>query len=215
MERAIEPKKTVRGEITPPGDKSISHRSVMAGALAEGTTRVKGFLTGADCLATIDCFSKLGIEIEVKGDFVKVQGKGLHGLKQYGGTLYAGNSGTTVRIMSGILSGQKFSSSIDGDESIRRRPMKRIMEPLGMMNADITGREGGFCPIDIRPSRLKGIDYTLPVASAQLKSCLLFAGLYAEGETTVREAAKSRDQHRAYAGSASAPTSAALRAGRR
>jgi 3-phosphoshikimate 1-carboxyvinyltransferase len=193
MKRIIEPKQKVSGQITPPGDKSISHRSVMAGALAEGTTRVKGFLMGADCLATVDCFSRLGVEIEANGDFVKVRGRGLYGLKEYGGVLYTVNSGTTTRILSGILCGQNFPSVIDGDESIRSRPMRRIIEPLRLMNAWISAREDNFCPLHINPSRLKGIDYALPVASAQLKSCLLFAGLYADGHTVVREAAKSRD----------------------
>ncbi len=194
MKKIIEPKHRVKGQITPPGDKSISHRSIMAAALAEGATRVKGFLMGADCLATIDCFSKLGVEIDAAaGDFVKVRGKGLYGLKEYGGALYTANSGTTTRILSGILCGQSFSSTVDGDESIRRRPMRRIIEPLRLMNASITAREDNYCPIHIKPSKLKGIDYALPVASAQLKSCLLFAGLFAEGQTTIREAVKSRD----------------------
>ncbi len=184
----------LRGELTVPGDKSISHRSVMFGALADGRTEVSHFLTGADCLSTIACFRQMGIEIEQNGTDVTVHGKGLDGLQAPSGILDAGNSGTTVRLMSGILSGQSFSSVITGDESICRRPMKRIMTPLSEMNALIRSRQDNGCaPLEIRPSALKGIHYQSPVASAQVKSCVLLAGLYADGRTSVTEPAVSRN----------------------
>ena len=179
-----------KGEITVPGDKSISHRGVMLGSLAKGVTKISGFLSGADCLSTIDCFRRMGINIEIEGDNVTVYGKGVHGLCEPGEMLYTGNSGTTTRLLCGILSGQEFDSSITGDASICKRPMKRVAEPLRQMGAKI---EGDFCPLHIYGTKLHGMDYQMQVASAQVKTAVLLAGLYAEGETIVRETEKSRD----------------------
>ena len=184
----------LRGEITVPGDKSISHRAVMLGALAEGTTEITHFLRGADCLSTIRIFRALGVEIEERPDVILVHGKGLRGLIAPSGVLDTGNSGTTLRLVSGILSGLPFESTLTGDASIRRRPMKRIMVPLSRMGARIESVEGSGCaPLRICGGNLHGIAYTTPVASAQVKSAILLAGLYAEGETSVTENAKSRD----------------------
>ena len=184
----------LRGEVTVPGDKSISHRSIMFGALANGTTSVRGFLKSADCLSTIRCFRSMGISIEETADEIIVRGKGLHGLSAPAGILDAGNSGTTVRLLSGILAGQNFSTVITGDPSICRRPMKRIITPLTQMGADISSLPGNGCtPLAIAPSHLHGITYSSPVASAQVKSCILLAGLYAQGETTVIEPTLSRN----------------------
>lgn len=188
----------LRGEITVPGDKSISHRSIMFGALAQGTTRIRGFLRGADCLSSISCFRRMGIRIDDSGDEILVSGRGLHGLCRPDSILDAGNSGTTVRLMSGILAGQSFSSTVTGDASIQKRPMKRIMVPLSMMGADITSARGNNCaPLALNANgpahRLRGIRYDSPVASAQVKSCVLLAGLYADSETLVTEPALSRD----------------------
>lgn len=184
----------LRGELAVPGDKSISHRSVMFGALAQGRTEIRHFLTGADCLSTIACFRKMGIEISQNGSDVTVFGRGLHGLSAPAGVLDAGNSGTTVRLMSGILAGQDFPSVITGDDSICRRPMKRVLQPLTEMGAFITSQQGNGCaPLDIRPARLHGIHYPSPVASAQVKSCVLLAGLYADGRTSVTEPVVSRN----------------------
>lgn len=183
----------LHGTVTVPGDKSISHRAVMFGALADGDTHIFGFLTGEDCLSTIDCFCKMGVKIELAEHNVVVHGVGLHGLKEPEGSLYTGNSGTTTRLISGILAGQSFPVTLTGDASIEKRPMGRIIMPLREMGADIDGREGKFCPLSIRPAALHGITYKMPVASAQLKSALLLAGLYADGPTTVIEPAPSRD----------------------
>ena len=184
----------LRGELAVPGDKSISHRSIMFGALSQGRTEVSHFLTGADCLATIACFRRMGIEIEQNGSDMTVFGKGLYGLSAPSDILDAGNSGTTVRLMSGILSGQRFSSVITGDESICRRPMKRVMLPLTEMGASIVSmKDNGCAPLGISPSQLHGIHYQSPVASAQVKSCILLAGLYADGETSVTEPVVSRN----------------------
>ena len=188
----------LRGEITVPGDKSISHRSIMFGALAQGTTRIRGFLRGADCLSSISCFRRMGIRIDDSGEEILVFGRGLHGLRRPGGILDAGNSGTTVRLMSGILAGQPFPCTVTGDASIQKRPMKRIMVPLSMMGADITSARGNNCaPLALNANgpahRLRGIRYDSPVASAQVKSCVLLAGLYAGSETLVTEPALSRD----------------------
>lgn len=184
----------LRGELSVPGDKSISHRSVMFGALSDGLTETENFLTGADCLSTISCFRQMGIDIVQNGTKVTIHGKGLHGLSAPSGVLDAGNSGTTVRLMSGILSGQPFDSVITGDASIRKRPMKRIMTPLSLMDASITSAAGNGCaPLEIRGSRLRGIHYQSPVASAQVKSCVLLAGLYANDATSVTEPVVSRN----------------------
>lgn len=182
----------LRGEIRVPGDKSISHRGIMLGSLAEGDTHLHGFLEGADCLSSIACFQKMGIEIERDGSNVTIHGKGLHGLHQPDGILDAGNSGTTTRLMSGILAGQDFSSTITGDDSLRTRPMKRVITPLSEMGAGIDS-DNGCLPMTVTGGHLHGIDYISPVASAQVKSCVLFAGLYADGKTSVTEPAISRN----------------------
>lgn len=184
----------LKGEITVPGDKSISHRGIMLGALANGTTSITNFLKGADCLSTISCFQKMGIEIEETENEILVHGKGLHGLSAPKEILDAGNSGTTTRLISGILAGQNFSCDLTGDASIQKRPMKRIMTPLSMMGADITSvHNNGCAPLHIKGAPLKGISYQSPVASAQVKSCVLFAGLYADGKTSVTEPFLSRN----------------------
>ena len=184
----------LRGTVSVPGDKSISHRCVMFGSIANGTTEIHNFLPGADCLATIQCFRTLGIEIEQKDSTVTVHGKGLHGLSAPSHILDVGNSGTTTRLLSGILAGQPFESKLSGDESLNSRPMKRIIDPLTQMGANISSiLRNGCAPLYIAPSRLHGIHYDSPVASAQVKSCILLAGLYAEGETSVTEPGLSRN----------------------
>ena len=176
------------GEVTIPGDKSISHRAVMFGSLAEGTTEVTNFLQGADCLSTIDCFRKMGISIDNTPERILIHGKGLHGLYAPATVLDAGNSGTTTRLISGILAAQPFETTLTGDASIQKRPMRRIMEPLSMMGAKIISVKGNDCaPLQITGSRLHGIHYQSKVASAQVKSSILLAGLYADGETSVTE----------------------------
>ncbi len=186
--------KSIRGSINIPGDKSISHRSIMLGALSCGKTRVSHFLPSADCLSTIDCFRKMGVEIQIHdNENITIDGSGIHGLKAPSDLLYTGNSGTTTRLMAGILAAQNFDSQVNGDASIQKRPMERIITPLSMMGACIESSDGGRCPLHIHGRKLKGIRYELPVASAQLKSALLFAGLYADGETQIIEFAPSRD----------------------
>lgn len=186
--------RSLRGEIQIPGDKSISHRGIMLGALARGTTKITNFLQGADCLSTIRCFRQMGIEVENSCKEVLVHGKGLHGLSAPQQILDAGNSGTTVRLLSGILAAQNFSSTITGDASIQKRPMKRVMDPLTQMGACIESQnQNGCAPLDIRGTRLKGIHYQSPVSSAQVKSCVLLAGLYADQKTSVTEPTVSRD----------------------
>ncbi|MBS5799598.1 MAG: 3-phosphoshikimate 1-carboxyvinyltransferase [Clostridiales bacterium] len=189
----IQPASHLKGTLSIPGDKSISHRSIMFGSIAKGTTKIHNFLMGDDCLSTIECFRKLGIDIEMHNDYILVHGKGLHGLKPASEILDCGNSGTTTRLISGILAGQPFTSTLTGDASIQKRPMKRIIEPLRQMHAAIEGKDDNFCPLTISPSTLEGICYTSPVASAQVKSCVLLAGLYANTPTTVCEPALSRD----------------------
>lgn len=184
----------LHGELVIPGDKSISHRSIMFGALAKGTTKVTGFLQGADCLSTISCFNKLGIEIENNKTEVLVHGKGLHGLLAPSEILDCGNSGTTTRLISGILAGQPFTTALTGDASIQKRPMKRIIDPLTQMGANIRSlKDNGCAPLEISKSTLHGIHYYSKVASAQVKSCILLAGLYADGVTKVTEPYLSRN----------------------
>ena len=185
--------RALRGDVTVPGDKSISHRAVMFGALADADTHITGFLMGEDCLSTISCFEKMGVSIDVSEKEVVVHGVGLHGLKAPTELLYTGNSGTTTRLLCGILAGQPFSCTLNGDASIQKRPMGRIIKPLREMGADISGKDGNLCPLDIHPAPLHGIRYNMPVASAQLKSAILLAGLFADGTTTVIEPALSRD----------------------
>ena len=184
----------LKGELTIPGDKSISHRAVMLGAISQGTTSVTNFLRGADCLSTISCFRKMGIAIEEKPTEILIHGKGLHGLSAPETVLDVGNSGTTMRLLSGILAGQDFSSSLTGDASIRKRPMKRVITPLSLMGASIESIPGNGCaPLAIQGMPLSGIHYQSPVSSAQVKSCVLLAGLYADSTTKVTEPFVSRN----------------------
>lgn len=184
----------LHGELTVPGDKSISHRAVMFGSLAKGTTKITHFLEGADCLSTISCFRKMGIDIENNSGEILVHGKGLHGLSAPVDILDVGNSGTTTRLISGILAGQNFVSELTGDDSIQSRPMKRIMTPLLSMGADIASIKGNNCvPLRITGHPLKAIHYDSPVASAQVKSCVLLAGMYSDGITSVTEPVLSRN----------------------
>ncbi len=193
--KQITPVTNLHGEVDIPGDKSISHRSIMFGSIAQGTTEATHFLEGADCLSTIDCFRKMGIEIEKKDKRILVRGNGLRGLKTPSETLNVGNSGTTTRLISGILSGQDFTSVLSGDNSLNSRPMGRIMTPLNSMGARITSINGNNCaPLKIEPGQLHSIKYQSPVASAQVKSAVLLAGMYAaDGETSVTEPALSRN----------------------
>ena len=186
----IQKMKKAVGQIKVPGDKSISHRAVMLGSLANGVTEISGFLKGADCLSTIDCFRKMEIDIDINGENVTVHGNGLRGLKKPDEMLYTGNSGTTTRLLCGILAGQNFDTSIMGDASIQKRPMGRVVQPLSMMGAKI---ENEYCPLYITGTKLHGIDYKMPVASAQVKTAIILAGLYADGETVIHEIEKSRD----------------------
>ena len=186
--------KPLRGTLTVSGDKSISHRAIMLGSLATGTTEIEGFLPGEDCLSTIRCFRSMGVQIEQNGSSVKVFGRGLRELTAPAGILDCGNSGTTTRLLSGVLAAQHFNSVLSGDASIQRRPMKRIMIPLRAMGADITSVSGNDCaPLSIHGKQLYGIHFNSPIASAQVKSAVLLAGLYASGQTTVTEPALSRD----------------------
>ncbi|WP_096550822.1 3-phosphoshikimate 1-carboxyvinyltransferase [Ureibacillus thermosphaericus] len=187
-------KPRLEGIITVPGDKSISHRAVMFGAIAEGKTTVTGFLPGEDCLSTIDCFRKLGVDIQVDGTNVEINSPGMDGWQEPKEVLYTGNSGTTTRLMLGILAGTNFHSVMTGDASIGKRPMGRVTNPLKQMGAKINGRENGqYTPLAIQGTALKAIDYTMPVASAQVKSAILLAGLRADGTTIVREKEITRD----------------------
>ena len=184
----------LHGKLTIPGDKSISHRAVMFGALAQGTTRITHFLEGADCLSTISCFQAMGIHIQKNKDKVLVEGKGLHGLQAPLDILDVGNSGTTTRLISGILAGQDFTSRLTGDASICQRPMERIITPLSLMGAQITSQnQNGCAPLTIQGGHLHGIHYQSPVASAQVKSCVLLAGMYADAPTSVTEPVLSRN----------------------
>lgn len=185
----------ISGDIRVPGDKSISHRSIMFGSLAEGTTTVTGFLQGEDALATLNTFRSMGVEIEGPVDGkVTIHGVGMHGLTAPKQELDMGNSGTTIRLLSGLLAGQGFELTMIGDASLSKRPMGRVTEPLALMGAKISSAEGGTPPLTIHAdNQLKGIDYVLPMASAQVKSCVLLAGMYAEGETRVTEPAPTRD----------------------
>ncbi|MBR5650553.1 3-phosphoshikimate 1-carboxyvinyltransferase [Pseudobutyrivibrio sp.] len=191
---AITKANSLKGEIKVSGDKSISHRGVMFGAISEGTTELTGFLDGADCRSTIGCFRAMGIDISQDADHVIIHGKGLHGLKAPSQILDVGNSGTTTRLISGILVGQPFISSLNGDESIQKRPMGRIITPLTQMGAHIRSiKDNGCAPLEIGGAPLKAIHYNSPVASAQVKSCVLLAGLYADGVTSVTEPVVSRN----------------------
>lgn len=190
----MQPGGQVRGTIRVPGDKSISHRSIMLGAIAEGVTEITGFLEGEDALSTLNAFRAMGVEIEGPANGkVRVRGVGLHGLKAPQGSLDMGNSGTSMRLLSGLIAGQRFAATLIGDVSLSKRPMERVAKPLRLMGATVDTQEGGRPPMTITGGQLKGIHYDLPMASAQVKSCLLLAGLYAEGETSVTEPAPTRD----------------------
>jgi 3-phosphoshikimate 1-carboxyvinyltransferase len=189
----IRPARTISGSLEVPGDKSISHRYAMLAALAEGRSEITRFSAAADCRSTLDCFSQLGVKFEIQGERVRIAGAGLGGLRKPRRTLDAGNSGTTMRMLAGILAGQEFRSILDGDASLRRRPMRRVMDPLKQMGARMEARDGGFAPLKIEGARLFPIDYALPVPSAQVKSAVLLAGLFAEGVTSVTEPVRTRD----------------------
>jgi 3-phosphoshikimate 1-carboxyvinyltransferase len=190
----IKPAASIKGEITVPGDKSISHRSIMLGAIANGTTTVRGFLRGGDNMATMGAFRSMGVQIDDDGETVVIQGKGLHGLNEPGDVIDCGNSGTTIRLITGLLAGQSFFSVVTGDQYLRKRPMKRVVEPLTRMGARILGRnQGSLAPLAISGGALNAIGYESPVSSAQVKSAIMLAGLYADGETSVREPSLSRD----------------------
>ena len=193
MREQICPASAVNGAIELPGDKSISHRYGILAAVAEGTTQIANYSSGADCQSTLGCMRGLGIEIENREGVIEIQGRGLNGLREAAEMLDAGNSGSTIRMLSGILAAQPFVTRIGGDESLSRRPMDRVMTPLAQMGACIEARENRFPPLTIRGQTLHPIEYTLPVASAQVKSCVLLAGLYAEGRTTVHEPVRTRD----------------------
>ncbi|HEY6944331.1 MAG TPA: 3-phosphoshikimate 1-carboxyvinyltransferase, partial [Candidatus Acidoferrum sp.] len=189
----IQPAKYLNGAVELPGDKSISHRYAMLAALAEGTSELRHFSAAADCHSTLNCMRALGAEVKINKDIVRVTGRGTYGLKSSWRALDAGNSGTTMRLLAGILAGQSFSSKLTGDDSLQKRPMKRVIAPLREMGADIRGREDNFAPLEIRGTKLRPIDYKMPMASAQVKSAVLLAGLFAEGVTSVTEPGRTRD----------------------
>lgn len=191
--RTISPGGRIDGEIELPGDKSISHRYAIIGALSEGKTEISNYASAADCRSTLDCLRGLGIEIESSKGLVQIGGKGLDGLREPRRTLDAENSGSTMRMLAGVLAGQPFTSTITGDDSLRRRPMRRVIEPLRQMGAEIRSSEDDRAPLEIRGGKLHAIDYTPPVPSAQVKSAILLAGLYADGVTSVRESVCTRD----------------------
>lgn len=193
MREIITPGGALEGSVTLPGDKSISHRYGMLAAVAEGTSTIHNYSSGADCHSTLGCVRSLGIEVEVDGREVKIHGRGLHGWQAPSTDLDAGNSGSTIRMISGLLAGQPFTSRLIGDESLSKRPMQRIMGPLTQMGATLTAVDGKYPPLQIQGAVLSPLDYTLPVASAQVKSCVLLAGLTATGETIVHEPATTRD----------------------
>src|SRR5580692_11488076 len=191
--KTISPGGSVSGVVELPGDKSISHRYAILAALAEGVSEIRNYSPAGDCASTLECLRRLGIAVDRKGEQVRVAGQGLDGLKAPRKTIDAENSGSTIRMMSGVLAGQNFASTITGDSSLRRRPMRRVAEPLRQMGADIRSTDGDRAPLEIRGGRLHAIDYALPVPSAQVKSAILLAGLYADGVTAVRESVRTRD----------------------
>jgi 3-phosphoshikimate 1-carboxyvinyltransferase len=191
--QAIHPAKYLTGGVEPPGDKSISHRYAMLAAIAEGTSELRHFAAAADCHSTLKCMSALGADVKIDKDTVKIIGRGAEGLKGSWRALDAGNSGTTIRLLAGILAGQEFTSKLTGDASLQKRPMGRVVSPLRQMGADIRAREDNFAPLEIRAAKLRGILYKMPMASAQVKSAVLLAGLFAEGITSVTEPVHTRD----------------------
>ncbi|ABK98967.1 3-phosphoshikimate 1-carboxyvinyltransferase [Pelobacter propionicus] len=191
---SITPGSSLKGELVVPGDKSISHRSIMLGAIANGVTTVRGFLRGEDNMATMAAFRAMGVRIDDDGHLLSIHGRGLHGLEEPGDVLDCGNSGTSMRLLTGLLAGQNFFSVLSGDQYLRKRPMKRVVEPLSRMGARILGRAGGnLAPLAISGGTLNAIGYESPVSSAQIKSAIMLAGLYADGDTSVREPSLSRD----------------------
>ena len=193
MRQTIRPSRRLSGAVVLPGDKSISHRYAMIASLAEGDSKIANYSTGADCHSTLGCIRTLGVDVEEEGTTVTIRGRGLSGWKEPASDLDAGNTGSTIRMMSGLLAAQPFTSRIFGDESLSHRPMDRVMKPLAEMGANIEARDGRYPPLAIHGGTLHAIDYTLPVPSAQVKTCVLFGGLFADGETIVRETIKSRD----------------------
>lgn len=193
MPERIHPAAQIIGTVRLPGDKSISHRYAMLAAIAEGTSRIANYSSGADCASTLSALRALGVRIERSGSEVIIHGGGLESLSEFSDTIDAGNSGSTMRMLAGIVAGHPFWTRLAGDESLSRRPMDRILGPLRQMGASIRAREDRYPPLEIRGARLRAIEYTLPVASAQVKSCVLLAGLYAEGLTTVHEPVRTRD----------------------
>ncbi len=191
--KQIRPARNISGAVILPGDKSISHRYGMLAGIAEGASKIANYSTGADCQSTLRAMESLGVPVERRDGVLLIHGRGLNGLRPPAGPLDAGNSGSTIRLLSGILAAQSFTSQIGGDESLSRRPMQRVMTPLAEMGAAIEAREGRFPPLTIHGRPLHPIDYTLPVASAQVKSCILFAGLFCEGRTVVHEEIATRD----------------------
>lgn len=183
----------ISGEISVGGDKSITHRSLILGAIARGKTEIINYSAAEDCFSTLKCLQAMGVEIEIQKNKIVVEGRGLSGLSEPEDVLQCGNSGTTMRLLTGLLAGQTFYSVLTGDNSLRNRPMERVIKPLRMMGAKIDSRKGGFAPLSIRGSKLKGIEYRLPVPSAQIKSALMLAGLYANSETVIEEPVPSRD----------------------
>jgi 3-phosphoshikimate 1-carboxyvinyltransferase len=191
--QTVQPAKHLAGGVQPPGDKSISHRYAMLAGLAEGTSELRNFSAAADCHSTLGCMSALGADVKVEKDLVRVTGRGPRGLKSSWRALDAGNSGTTMRLLTGILAGQEFTTKLTGDSSLQKRPMKRVVGPLRDMGADIRAKDDNCAPLEIKGTRLHAIDYQMPMASAQVKSAVLLAGLYAEGVTSVTEPAGTRD----------------------
>jgi 3-phosphoshikimate 1-carboxyvinyltransferase len=191
--RTISPGGSISGQTELPGDKSISHRYALIGAVSEGTSEISNYASAADCQSTLACLRRLGVSIEASKSLIRISGKGLDGLEKPRGVLDAENSGSTMRMLAGILAGQPFTATLTGDDSLRRRPMRRIMDPLCQMGAEILSGDGDRAPLQIRGGKLRGIDYTPPVPSAQVKSAVLLAGLYADGVTTLRESVRTRD----------------------
>jgi 3-phosphoshikimate 1-carboxyvinyltransferase len=191
--QTVLPAKHLTGGVQPPGDKSISHRYAMLAGLAEGTSELRNFSAAVDCHSTLGCMSALGAEVKVEKNVVRVTGRGPRGLKNSWRALDAGNSGTTMRLLTGILAGQEFTTKLTGDSSLQKRPMKRVVGPLREMGADIRAKDDNFAPLEIKGTRLHAIDYQMPMASAQVKSAVLLAGLFAEGVTSVTEPARTRD----------------------
>ncbi|MEZ5353070.1 MAG: 3-phosphoshikimate 1-carboxyvinyltransferase [Bryobacteraceae bacterium] len=193
MQHRVSPARSLKGTVRLPGDKSISHRYGMIAACSEGDSVIENYSTGADCQSTLGCVEALGVKVSREPGAVRIHGKGLDGWSEPAAPLDAGNSGSTIRMLSGMLAAQPFTTTIGGDESLSRRPMQRIITPLAAMGARVEARDGKFPPLTIHGAKLKAIEYEPPVASAQVKTCVLFAGLHTEGETKVIERVRTRD----------------------